>query len=119
MIFNGNPVNPYCWTKENVKEKFGIVQLLLMHQIHVGDKGCLKVKRNNNRSEVHIWDDTNGHYTFQYKPYAYLKHASGTYRSLYGDKLKKVKAQINGKKFYKHIGAKQRKDKITKNEEIN
>tara|TARA_Y100000593_G_C4318822_1_gene342493 strand:+ start:244 stop:2763 length:2520 start_codon:yes stop_codon:yes gene_type:complete len=48
------------------------------------------IKRNNNRNEVHIWDDTNGYYTFQYKPYAYLKHASGTYRSLYGDKLKKV-----------------------------
>ena len=48
------------------------------------------IKRNNNRSEVHIWDDTNGYYKFQYKPYAYLKNAAGTYTSLYGDKLKKV-----------------------------
>ena len=48
------------------------------------------VQRVNNRSEVHVWDDTNGYYKFQHKPYAYMKHGSGTYRSLYGDKLKKV-----------------------------
>lgn len=48
------------------------------------------IKRNNNRSEIHIWDDTNGYFSFQYKPYAYKKSAAGIYRSLYGDKLKKV-----------------------------
>lgn len=47
-------------------------------------------ERRNNKTIVHIWDDTNGYYKFDYKPYAYMKHASGTYRSLYGDKLKKV-----------------------------
>ena len=40
--------------------------------------------------EVHIWDDIAGYQKFNYKPYAYLKSQSGTYRSLYGDKLKKV-----------------------------
>jgi len=47
-------------------------------------------ERRNNKTVVHIWDDTNGYYKFDYKPYAYMKHASATYRSLYGDKLKKV-----------------------------
>ena len=40
--------------------------------------------------EVHLWDDKTGYQKFNYKPYAYLKSGSGTYRSLYGDKLKKV-----------------------------
>ena len=48
------------------------------------------VKRTKTNSEVHIWDDKTGYQKFQYKPYAYLKSQSGTYRSLYGDKLKKV-----------------------------
>ena len=48
------------------------------------------VKRTKTSSEVHIWDDKTGYSKFQYKPYAYLKSQSGTYRSLYGDKLKKV-----------------------------
>jgi DNA polymerase elongation subunit (family B) len=48
------------------------------------------VKRTKTNSEVHIWDDKTGYSKFQYKPYAYLKSQSGTYRSLYGDKLKKV-----------------------------
>ena len=39
---------------------------------------------------VHIWDDVKGYEKFQFTPYAYQKSASGTYRSLYGDKLKKV-----------------------------
>ena len=39
---------------------------------------------------VHIWDDVKGYEKFQFTPYAYMKSQSGTYRSLYGDKLKKV-----------------------------
>ena len=48
------------------------------------------VKRLTKGCEVHIWDDKSGYQKFNYKPYAYLKSGSGTYRSLYGDKLKKV-----------------------------
>tara|TARA_B100001123_G_scaffold430329_1_gene550116 strand:+ start:735 stop:3260 length:2526 start_codon:yes stop_codon:yes gene_type:complete len=48
------------------------------------------VKRLAKGSEVHLWDDQVGYQKFIYKPYAYLKSASGTYKSLYGDKLKKV-----------------------------
>ena len=48
------------------------------------------VKRTKTNSEVHLWDDKTGYTKFQYKPYAYLKSQTGTYRSLYGDKLKKV-----------------------------
>jgi len=48
------------------------------------------VKRTKTSSEVHIWDDKTGYSKFQYKPYAYIKSQSGTHRSLYGDKLKKV-----------------------------
>ena len=40
---------------------------------------------------VHIWDDKKGYSKFQFTPYAYQKSQTGTYRSLYGDKLKKVK----------------------------
>jgi len=40
---------------------------------------------------VHIWDDKKGYQKFQFTPYAYQKSQTGTYRSLYGDKLKKVK----------------------------
>ena len=50
----------------------------------------LYIKRTKTSSEVHVWDDRAGYSKFQYKPYAYLKSPSGTYRSLYGDKLKKV-----------------------------
>ena len=39
---------------------------------------------------VHIWDDKKGYQKFQFTPYAYQKTQTGTYRSLYGDKLKKV-----------------------------
>ena len=48
------------------------------------------VKRTKTSNEIHLWDDKTGYSKFQYKPYAYLKSPSGTYRSLYGDKLKKV-----------------------------
>ena len=48
------------------------------------------IKRSKTSSEVHLWDDVAGYSKFQYKPYAYLKSGSGMYRSLYGDKLKKV-----------------------------
>ncbi len=48
------------------------------------------VKRTKTSSEVHLWDDQVGYTKFTYKPYAYLKSGSGVYRSIYGDKLKKV-----------------------------
>ena len=48
------------------------------------------VKRTKTNSEVHLWDDKVGYQKFTYKPYAYLKSGSGIYRSIYGDKLKKV-----------------------------
>ena len=40
---------------------------------------------------VHIWDDKKGYQKFQFTPYAYQKSQTGQHRSLYGDKLKKVK----------------------------
>jgi len=39
---------------------------------------------------MHIWDDKFGHQTFRYKKYAYTKNKSGTYISLYGDRLKRI-----------------------------
>ncbi len=39
---------------------------------------------------MHVWDDKFGHQTFRYKKYAYIKNKSGTYISLYGDKLKRI-----------------------------
>jgi len=48
------------------------------------------VKRSKKNVEVHLWDDKSGYSKFNYKNYAYLKSPSGTYRSIYGDKLKKT-----------------------------
>ena len=39
---------------------------------------------------MHVWDDKFGHQTFRYKKYAYVKNRTGTYVSLYGDKLKRI-----------------------------
>ena len=47
-------------------------------------------KRGGNQVEVHLWDDTAGYQNFIFKNYAYVKDGSGTYQSIYGDKLKKV-----------------------------
>ncbi len=41
-------------------------------------------------NKMHVWDDKFGHQTFRYKKYAYIKNKSGTYISLYGDKLKRI-----------------------------
>ena len=41
-------------------------------------------------NKMHIWYDKFGHQTFRYKKYAYVKNRTGTYVSLYGDKLKRV-----------------------------
>ena len=41
-------------------------------------------------NKMHIWDDKFGHQTFRYKKYAYVKNRTGTYVSLYGDKLKRI-----------------------------
>jgi len=49
------------------------------------------VKRiKGKQPEIHLWDDKSGYSKFQQKPYAYMKSQTGTYRSIYGDKLKKV-----------------------------
>ena len=47
-------------------------------------------KSKDSKPTVHLWDNKTGYSKFQSKSYAYLKSQSGTYRSLYGDKLKKV-----------------------------
>ena len=47
-------------------------------------------KRGGNQVEVHLWDDVAGYQNFIFKNYAYVKDGSGQYRSIYGDKLKKV-----------------------------
>lgn len=39
---------------------------------------------------VHLFDDSKGHLTFPFRNYAYRKSQTGTYRSIYGDKLEKV-----------------------------
>ena len=41
-------------------------------------------------NKIHIWDDEHGYKTFQYKPYAYIPDAAGTYQSLNGTKLNRV-----------------------------
>ena len=41
-------------------------------------------------NKMHVWDDKFGHQTFRYKKYAYIKNKSGTYISLYGDRLKRI-----------------------------
>jgi DNA polymerase elongation subunit (family B) len=39
---------------------------------------------------MHVWDDKAGYLTFNYKKYAYVKNRTGTFVSLYGDRLKKI-----------------------------
>jgi len=46
--------------------------------------------KNSKYSTIHLWDDKVGYQKLTYKRYAYIKDPSGTYRSLYGDKLKRV-----------------------------
>ena len=48
------------------------------------------ISRNKKSVEAHIWDDEVGYKKIIHKPYAYKKSPTGTYQSLYGDKLKKV-----------------------------
>ena len=50
----------------------------------------IHIEKQNNKFMIHLWDDKTGYKKFQYKSYAYMKTPTGTYRSLYGDKLKKV-----------------------------
>ena len=42
------------------------------------------------RNKMHVWDDKFGYKNFRYKKYAYVKNKTGTYVSLYGDKLKRI-----------------------------
>ncbi|MBC8428070.1 MAG: hypothetical protein H8D94_01215 [Candidatus Pelagibacter sp.] len=53
-------------------------------------QGIYVEKNKTGKPTVHLWDDKKGYSQFQYTPHAYLKSPSGTYRSLYNDKLKKV-----------------------------
>lgn len=39
---------------------------------------------------VHLWDDEKGHLQFPFRNYAFRKSASGTFSSIYGDKLEKI-----------------------------
>jgi len=48
-------------------------------------------KSQHGKPTVHLWDDKRGYQKFQFTPYAYQKSQTGQHRSLYGDKLKKVK----------------------------
>ena len=48
------------------------------------------ISRSKKSVEAHIWDDEVGYKKIIHKPYAYKKSSTGTYQSLYGDKLKKV-----------------------------
>jgi len=41
-------------------------------------------------NQVHLWDDEKGYLKFPFRNYAYRKNSSGTYTSVYGDKLEKV-----------------------------
>ena len=41
-------------------------------------------------NQVHLWDDEKGYLKFPFRNYAYRKNSSGTYTSIYGDKLEKV-----------------------------
>lgn len=46
--------------------------------------------RYNDEPLVHIWDDKEGHFKFNYEQYVYVKSSDGEYTSLYGDSLEKV-----------------------------
>ena len=59
------------------------MQMVLIYLIYIE-------KPKQGKPLVHIWDDKKGYEKFQFTPYAYMKSQTGTYRSLYGDKLKKV-----------------------------
>jgi DNA polymerase elongation subunit (family B) len=48
-------------------------------------------KSQHGKPIVHLWDDKKGYEKFQFTPYAYQKSPTGQHRSLYGDKLKKIK----------------------------
>jgi DNA polymerase elongation subunit (family B) len=39
---------------------------------------------------VHLWDDEKGHLQFPFRNYAFRKSTSGTFSSIYGDKLEKI-----------------------------
>ena len=48
-------------------------------------------KRTN---KVHIWDDKNGHFTINYKPYAYRKATYGNMVALDGQTVQRVENLI-------------------------
>lgn len=41
-------------------------------------------------STIHCWDSVKGYYTKKYKNYAYIKDGNGSYKSIYGDRLKRI-----------------------------
>ena len=40
----------------------------------------IHISKQNNKLKVHLWDDEFGYKTFDYKSYAYMRHAAGTYK---------------------------------------
>ena len=42
------------------------------------------------KNRIHLWDDQYGYKSFRYKKYAYKKQSTGSFISLYGDKLTKI-----------------------------
>lgn len=46
---------------------------------------------NKKDNKIFLWDDEKGMIQFDYPRYAYKKSSTGTYKSLYGDTLEKVK----------------------------
>ena len=43
---------------------------------------------------IHVWDDTEGYHTFQFKPYGYMPDANGDYVALNGTRLKRVDGNL-------------------------
>lgn len=41
-------------------------------------------------STIHCWDSVKGYYTKKYKNYAYVKDGNGSFKSIYGDRLKRI-----------------------------
>ena len=39
---------------------------------------------------MHVWDDQKGYYTKKYRNYAYIQDGNGAFKSIYGERLKKI-----------------------------
>ncbi len=54
---------------------------------------------NRKTKVIHLWDDV-GYKHFKYTPYAYIKHASGTFTTIDGVKVKKVTSWSESDQVY-------------------